>query len=308
MHELPRSAPAAREDFEALVASLGNEYADVKHALWNTVVRVLGERGEGALAARVTQLRQRGLALARLKKLCDPRGQFDRESCRAALENYARLARGEALDRAPPRPSAPEPLADFLAETTADGASAYARLAERLLRALWGLRAAVSVRKRVVSLPRAPLATEYVFYLLRSGEPEHVESSASRIVDLDFVETGRELELPVQLGGLEATVRPGRREIHVDAFGRDLRARGGPEGRVTAMRYLMCVAVATMSHVEQLRGGDPSAYTVTLDAADRGDGKLLAYYGGFGFKAASERQSHYMVAPVPTLLKTCSGF
>ena len=297
LHALKRT-PTATQDFEGLVASLSNEYADAKQLLWDKVIRKLHEKGEDILASNVMLMRQRGLALARLKKLCNPRGGMEQRSCDAALRNYSHLSRGEGLGRVPLSPDAPETLSDFLSA----GGSDYARFAETMLRKLWDLHTDVSVRKTWT--PPSP-EVQYTFYLLKAGEPEHLENSVSRIIDLDFVNTGREMMLPVQIGGVEATVNLQHRIMHVDLFGRDLRMRR-LEGKVSAMQLFMCTAIATMSHDVQMQGAVAADYMVTLEAADKGDGKLLDYYRGFGFK--SGRQSYVMSARVPDLLGNCARF
>ena len=293
-----KRTPTATHDFEGLVASLSNEYGDEKQVLWDKVVRKLHEKGEDVLASNVMLMRQRGLALARLKKLCNPRGGMGQRSCDAALRNYFQLSRGEGLGRVPLLPDAPETLSDFLRAAGSD----YAHFAETTLRKLWDLRTDVSVRKTWTP-PSAEI--EYTFYLLKAGEPEHLESGVSRIIDLDFVNTGREMMLPVQIGGLEATVNLQNRTMHVDLFGRDLRTRR-LGGKVSAMQLFMCTAIASMSHDVQMQGAVPADYMVTLTAADEGDGKLLDYYRGFGFK--SGRQWYAMSARVPDLLGKCARF
>jgi hypothetical protein len=55
------------------------------------------------------------------------------------------------------------------------------------------------------------------------------------------------------------------------------------------MQLFVCTAIATMGHDVQMQGAVPVDYTVTSEVADKGDGKLLDYYRGFGFE--SGRQS-----------------
>ena len=170
----------------------------------------------------------------------------------------------------------------------------------KLLNELWKLHADVSVTQRNTALDPA-----YVFYLIMSGEPEHVENVKSRLIDFDFVNTGAEVMLnPVQIGGLEATVSLQRGVIHVDLFARDER-RPGPTGRVTAMRYFMCAALAAVR--SDLPKRSDVRYQVMLEAADRGDGKLIEYYRGFGF-ASSPGFPRNMHAPLDDILTRCGRF
>jgi hypothetical protein len=289
--------------FEEEVASLSNDYADAKHALWNEVVSTLSTLHLHELASRVTLMRERGVALARLKKLCDPMYWVDAGKCEHALQDYYHLARG--LRRGPHslrRPSeTPMPLADFLGDELD---SIYARSAARALHALWNLHMDVSVLMR--KSRENPSSFEYSFYLLKSGEPEHVQYSKSTFIDFDFVPTGKEVMLsPVQVGGLEISLDYPGRKIHVDYFAKDKR-RVLPAGRVTAMRYFMCTSLAALCADLPIKD-DIMDYQVELSAADTGSGKLRDYYHGFGF--VQDPQNQYgMKASMRDVIDRCSKF
>lgn len=290
--------PPAPNSFEAAVAQLASEYADAKQTLWNDAVRALERCGQSALASQVHGMRERGVALARLQRLC-ARSFWDAESrraCEAAHQRYL----GHVAPGRPPRnrdAEAPQTLSDFLG----DGASETARSAQRALEALWALHADVSVASRAAS----GQARHYEFFLLRPGEPEHVTHARNPYIDFDFVPTGHEVMMsPVQIGGAELTAFPERKIIYVALFGRDLQRRSTRQG-ATAMQRLLCAAVAAVA-TDLERRGAARDFVVELSAADAGSGKLLAYYGAFGFRALGAGGAHLSV-PLATFLARCDA-
>lgn len=91
---------------------------------------------------------------------------------------------------------------------------------------------------------------------------------------------------PVQIGGLEATVKLQHRIMHGDLLGRDLQMRRLKGG---SLRCSCSCAPPLRPWAMMFKCKVQSRSTVTSEVADKGDGKLLDYYRGFGFE--SGRQS-----------------
>jgi hypothetical protein len=299
----PWTMVRAQADVDDQIARARNDYVDKKHEVWNDVMRALTTLHEHVLASELRHMKERGISLARLTKLCHPKKITEPGVCRRALDDYYHLARGirrsDILRLMPPKTMT---LNDFLGD---DEPSYYKRFAEDALHKLWRLEMDVSVLLKDMTNMSA---FEYSFYLLKSGEPEHVAHSKNEYIDFDFVPTGKEVMIyPTQVGGMEVTVNVLSRKIDIDLFGKD-KTRVLPKGEnnVTAMRYFMCASLAALCADLQVKE-EIFHYKVQLDAADKGDGKLFEYYRGFGFTSNPQFQS-MMTASMSDIVHRCSRF
>lgn len=300
----PWTIVRAQADVDDQIARARNEYVDKKHEVWNDVRRALTALHEHVLASELRHMKERGISLARLTKLCHPKKMTEPNVCKRALDDYYHLARGiRRRDISRQRPQNDTmTLNDFLGD---DEHSYYKQFAEHALHKLWRLEMDVSVLLRNIT---DMSAFEYSFYLLKSGEPEHVTHSKNKYIDFDFVPTGNEdIIYPIQVGGMEVTVDVPTRKIHIDLFGKD-KTRVLPEGEhnVSAMRYFMCASLAALCADLQVRE-ELFHYEVRLEAADNGDGKLLEYYRGFGFTSNPGHKS-MMMASMSDIVHRCSQF
>jgi len=271
---IPAERRRANAEFERLIQRLENSHSAQKHQVWDDVVRILHQIGQGPLAQTVTKTREQGLALARMKRLCKPDNfianpNFCDRSVQYFLQQFADGPFAYVND------PLQKTLDNYLGE---DQTSAFALACRDLSDQLYRLGMQVSVR---ASPPT------YTFYLLTPGEPERVSSPRGDFVEFEYVPTGLEGAWHLtQLGEMVVRVDPTRGLIYVEGFGKDLKEDPQPrarDGSLSAMQLFFGCAISCVA-LELARRGEQYVHhsTVKLHAADNGTGRLFNLYERVG--------------------------
>jgi len=297
--------------YARILTDLSVAYADDKHDVWTEIGRALRKHHEDELMARMTWIRERGLALARLKRLCEP-GTSPRW-CLLAANRY------KQLERFGPHPppsqqqhtvSLDEFIGDHSGVSVASGW--YAKISSDLLEKLQSMHLDV----RVQAEDHHARLPAYNFQLIGPGEPEHTEHAANDMVGFSFVGNGSEMLNAVQLAQVDIELHV-HGYIYVGALGRDLNRKSVKRHGISAVQLLLCASLAAFgAHIRTRTTAEiPQSFLlqlqthplmVKLGTADRGDGKLLSYYREFGFDV-EHIGSKQMSAPLDTIIKRCSG-
>jgi len=287
--------PLHAQDVKLVLAQLSYDYAERKQRILDAAQDALEECRKHKEASELRGLREEGLALARLRKLCSERW-MDRETCREAVRAYEmELGRTRSPRQGPPR------SADAFLEALEAHAPAQSKAARAVLHSIWRHHKDVSIRQ----LSQRPHAVELRFFLLSRGEPEHVELAKNPYVDFDFVPSGREdLSHAVQEAGIDVTLDFARQSVHVDFFGRDENRRGSRAGTRSAAQELFCLAVLTCATLVAAEGMNADGFYVALEPADRGTGRLKRFYEE-SFGLVPNLRGTQVGAPLPVVVSHC---
>ena len=264
--------------FAEVVGRLTEAYAQDMQKMWHKIYKFLEQHDVSS--APLDTIRERGIALARLERLCNPGAgeRLSRHACIRALENYNELlSTGRPARRH--RGSHTQSFLDFMGTgpSSETHASVHAR---RLFEDI--LEQGLNISVETIG-PEPSGWTSYNMHLVGPGEPQQ-ESGRADHVSSDYVRHYDDpVRFAVEYGALELGVSVAQKEIYVKSFGRNLRRRAYQGRRRSAMAQFFCASMAALAGKLQGSSEDLSEFHVKLVAADKGNGKLLEFYESLGF-------------------------